>query len=109
MKGSILLVVVSIVGVCHSFNNAGNLRVQTGPINKRMGALQMVIGTAAMQRRPVLHHTITTLNDNFTLSLTLRQAVYSSALGVPAALVEERDACGVGFVASLRYIALSIC
>ena len=28
-------------------------------------------------------------------------AVYSSAQGVPAALVEERDACGVGFIASM--------
>jgi len=32
---------------------------------------------------------------------SLKMAVYSSADGVPAALVEERDACGVGFVASL--------
>jgi hypothetical protein len=32
----------------------------------------------------------------------LWQSVYSSKQGVPAALVEERDACGVGFVASLR-------
>ena len=30
------------------------------------------------------------------------QAVYSSDKGVPAALVEERDACGVGFIASLQ-------
>ena len=29
-------------------------------------------------------------------------SVYSSALGVPAALVEERDACGVGFIARLN-------
>lgn len=33
---------------------------------------------------------------------SLRMAVYSSELGVPAALVEERDACGVGFIASLN-------
>eukprot|EP01041_Mallomonas_annulata_P009114 gene9114-18882_t len=32
----------------------------------------------------------------------LQMAVYSSAEGVPAALVEERDACGVGFIASLN-------
>ena len=32
----------------------------------------------------------------------LKMAVYSSAQGVPAALVEERDACGVGFIASLN-------
>jgi len=31
----------------------------------------------------------------------LNMAVYSSKQGVPAALVEERDACGVGFIASL--------
>jgi len=30
------------------------------------------------------------------------QAVYSSDKGVPAALVEERDACVVGFIASLQ-------
>jgi len=29
-------------------------------------------------------------------------AVYSPAQGIPAALVEERDACGVGFIASLN-------
>lgn len=34
-------------------------------------------------------------------SSALKMAVYSSADGVPAALVEERDACGVGFIASL--------
>lgn len=28
--------------------------------------------------------------------------MYSSSQGVPAALIEERDACGVGFIASLR-------
>ena len=28
--------------VVHGFNNAGNIRVQTGPINRRMGALKMV-------------------------------------------------------------------
>ena len=33
---------------------------------------------------------------------SLKMAVYSSADGVPAALVEERDACGVGFIASLN-------
>lgn len=32
----------------------------------------------------------------------LKMAVYSSQDGVPAALVEERDACGVGFIASLN-------
>ena len=32
----------------------------------------------------------------------LQMSVYSSAQGVPAALVEERDACGVGFIASLN-------
>ena len=34
-------------------------------------------------------------------STELDMAVYSSAQGVPAALVEERDACGVGFIASM--------
>lgn len=29
-------------------------------------------------------------------------AVYTSELGIPAALIEERDACGVGFIASLN-------
>ena len=33
---------------------------------------------------------------------TLQMAIHSSAQGVPAALVEERDACGVGFIASLK-------
>ena len=33
-----------------------------------------------------------------------KQAVYYPHQGVPATLVEERDACGVGFIASLRYI-----
>ena len=33
---------------------------------------------------------------------SLDMSVYSSALGVPAALVEERDACGVGFIARLN-------
>jgi len=31
------------------------------------------------------------------------KVTYSSASGVPAAIVEERDACGVGFIASLKY------
>jgi glutamate synthase (ferredoxin) len=36
-----------------------------------------------------------------TKGTSLNMAVYSSDKGVPAALVEERDACGVGFIASL--------
>ena len=32
----------------------------------------------------------------------LQMAVYSSDKGIPMALVEERDACGVGFIASLN-------
>lgn len=36
-----------------------------------------------------------------TQRTSLNMAVYSSDKGVPAALVEERDACGVGFIASL--------
>ena len=35
----------------------------------------------------------------------LQMAVYSSDHGIPAALIEERDACGVGFIASKRNIA----
>lgn len=33
---------------------------------------------------------------------SLDMSVYSSAQGIPAALVEERDACGVGFIARLN-------
>lgn len=32
----------------------------------------------------------------------LKMSVYSSDMGIPAALVEERDACGVGFIAKLN-------
>jgi len=35
-------------------------------------------------------------------STELQMAVYSSEDGIPAALVEERDACGVGFIANLN-------
>lgn len=37
-----------------------------------------------------------------SLTTSLRMSVYSSNLGIPAALVEERDACGVGFIANLQ-------
>ena len=68
-------VFVSVLGVAAAFN--ANSRSLVDVKTRRLSSLQ--------QR----------LNP-------LQMSVYSSAQGVPAALVEERDACGVGFIASLN-------
>lgn len=58
---------------------------------------------------PFLHHkTIRNspvLQINFRQKSFLQMITYSSKQGVPSALIEERDACGVGFIASLNKIS----
>ena len=41
-------------------------------------------------------------SNAFGTRTSLQMSIYSSDKGVPAALVEERDACGVGFIARLN-------
>ena len=58
-------------------------------------------GTIATPRTRMQHHHHLHYSNPLRRISSLNMVVYSPAQGIPAALVEERDACGVGFIASL--------
>lgn len=58
----------------------------------------LLAGIEAFTMKNPFHLNLKASNSH---SKALQMAHYSSDVGVPMALVEERDACGVGFIASL--------
>lgn len=59
-------------------------------------------GTAVTPRTRMLQHHHLHSSHPLRRSSSLKMVVYSPAQGIPSALVEERDACGVGFIAALN-------
>lgn len=57
--------------------------------------------TATPRTRMLQHHHHLHYSKPLRRISSLNMVVYSPAQGIPAALVEERDACGVGFIAAL--------
>ena len=69
-----------------------------------MFAISLVFTIVVVANSLTLKHGLSHRTNNLAtrLGFELQMSVYSSKEGIPAALVEERDACGVGFIASLN-------
>lgn len=65
----------------------------------RFAAVVLALAAACQALLPVLPRRA--LMSSTSSATALRMSVYSVEKGIPAQLVDERDACGVGFIASL--------